>query len=171
MGKIILTETPLALETRRKSAIDNHMSRRPPYAGEYAEQKDRERRHPTAVRRRVGPCNTYNCHGLTFAARRTAIRVGIDQIILDDDYQEISRANVLPGDLVIYYATTAFTGLVVNEIEHSGIVIAKDPGPLGAIRVLSKWGFGDEWVHFVNDCPYDSSHVKYYRINDCPSAC
>jgi hypothetical protein len=166
MANLILTDTPLGLQTRRKSDIANHMSRRAPYAGVYKEQTDRETEFPNAKRRKVGPCNTYNCHGLTFGARRTAIPSSINLILKEDDYSEVAFGVVMPGDIVIYRSTGAAPGSIAGDIEHSGIVLERTA--LGNVLVLSKWGFGDEWVHFLRDCPYDSGDVKYFRINDCP---
>ena len=48
----------------------------------------------------------YNCHGLTFASRRT----GIDEtseilnILGDDKFVKIDISECLPGDIVIYYS-------------------------------------------------------------------
>jgi hypothetical protein len=89
---------------------------------------------------------------------------GIDIILVEDDYKEVPIRDVRPGDVAIYYSTRQLPGSIPGDIEHSGLVIERTP--LGGIRILSKWGFGDEWVHFVSDCPYDSTGVRYYRIND-----
>ncbi len=58
----------------------------------------------------------------------------------------------MPGDVVVYSNS--------GDVEHSGIVIGKDFVPL----ILSKWGPAHEVIHRVNDCPYDSQQVTYYRI-------
>ena len=166
MASLILTEAELALETRRKNSIPNYMTRAAPLAGAYDEQKGREKQFPHAKRRNVGPCNTYNCHGLTFGSRRTEINAEIDKILRDDDYREIRKEHVCPGDIVLYYSDPQVPGGVIGDIEHSGIVLEK--GQFGLLRILSKWGLGDEWVHFLADCPYSVSNVKFFRINDCP---
>ncbi len=59
--------------------------------------------HPNAIHRPIEPCNTYNCHGLTFAARRTWIHEPSEllKILEDDDYEEVTNG-ILPGDIAIY---------------------------------------------------------------------
>lgn len=65
----------------------------------------------------------YNCHGLTFASKRT----GIDEDemimkILEDEYIEIKEMrNVIEGDVVVYYVDENY-----NSITHSGIVIERN---------------------------------------------
>jgi hypothetical protein len=49
---------------------------------------------------------------------------------------------------VIYLSTGKTPGSIPGDVEHSGIVIAREQ-PLGSVLVLSKWGFGDEWLHFL----------------------
>src|SRR3972149_1987902 len=52
------------------------------------------------------PSPVYNCHGLTFASRRTAIfeHREIMKILSEDDYQEVENENdVQIGDIIIYY--------------------------------------------------------------------
>src|SRR5450432_3451489 len=48
----------------------------------------------------------YNCHGFTFASKRTGIYSDseIEKILNDDKYIEIkTEKDVLPGDVIIYY--------------------------------------------------------------------
>lgn len=102
----------------------------------------------------------YNCHGLTFASRRTQIddTGEIKKIILQDKYREVKRlAEVLVGDIAVYHTED-------RDIDHSGIVVEKGTAPLYIPWVLSKWGFCREVVHLANHCPYDLSDVKYYRF-------
>ncbi len=100
----------------------------------------------------------YNCHGCTFANRRTNIHDSQDvtTILFDDQYELVEMKDVLAGDIVIYVDPA-------GVLEHSGTVI--DPGS-GIIRnplILSKWGQLGEVIHRVADCPYDSSNIEYYR--------
>jgi hypothetical protein len=116
--------------------------------------------------RGVGPCNTYNCHGLTFASRRTAITtaIAVRAILAEDGYATVSRNDVLPGDIVVYYST----GELPGDVEHSGIVVERvsQQGLIGVrIKVLSKWGYCDEVVHFAEECPYDVGDIRYFRVN------
>lgn len=164
MKKVVLPEADLALETRRTNAIINHMSRRPlDDAGARKYEEDKSKEFPESVRRWVGPCNTYNCHGLTFAARRTVVPSReVMKILEDDDYFQIEFKDVVVGDVVVYFSTT--DGFV--EAEHSGIFVEREKGQLGRLKILSKWGFADERIHFLTECPYDSQDVSYFRIND-----
>src|SRR5687767_9951314 len=57
------------------------------------------------VIRRSEPTPHYNCHGMTFASRRTGVfesRV-VQQILNDDCYREVPEASVLPGDVILYF--------------------------------------------------------------------
>jgi hypothetical protein len=109
---------------------------------------------------RAGPTPFYNCHGLTFASRRTGIfdDVSLRAILADDNYTLISREAVLPGDVILYYAES-------GEIDHSGIVIEPPTAATFWVPlVYSKWGKFSEFIHFGNRCPYDFSAVRYYRV-------
>ncbi len=105
-------------------------------------------------------CYTYNCHGLTFAGRRTQITSSaeIRKILDDDDYERIGFERVLAGDVVIYVS-------VNGDIEHSGVIVSTDPNIVGGgIKVLSKWGKAHEVVHFLRSCPYDDMQMEFYRV-------
>jgi hypothetical protein len=154
----------LALETRKSQQITNWFLRTSPIAGSYQDQIDEAKKRPNAKRRNVGPSHTYNCHGLTFGARRSDITWSVASILKQDDYVLVAKEDVMPGDVVIYYGVND-QGMKA-EINHSGIVLERSD--LGSIRVLSKWGHGDEWVHFLPDCPYNATYAEFYRINDCP---
>jgi hypothetical protein len=125
MGNVFLPSAVLYFESRRKTVYQKYMTRERPLVGDYDEQKGREREFPNAKRRHVGPCNTYNCHGLTFGARRAAITSGISEILIEDDYAQIDTKDVLPGDIAVYYSTGTEIGSVRGDIEHSGIVIKR----------------------------------------------
>jgi hypothetical protein len=166
MPNLVLAVADLMLETRRKTSISHRMNRRAPPAGSYEEDAAYDKRYPAAHRRNVGPCNTYNCHGLTFGTRRAGIEFADVPLILEqDDYTEIDRAEVMPGDVAVYFSTGK-GGTIVGDIEHSGLVVERTQ--LGNVKLVSKWGYGDERVHFLTDCPYDAGNVRFFRINDCP---
>jgi hypothetical protein len=61
------------------------------------------RKHPWA-KPRTTPSAMYNCHGMTFASRRTRITdvAGISRILGDDKWIEIAPKEVLPSDIVVY---------------------------------------------------------------------
>jgi hypothetical protein len=102
----------------------------------------------------------YNCHGLTFGARRAIIwdPQEVAKILREDDYVMIADVkNVREGDIIVYYGD-------YGDISHSGLVIGNSSG---VPSILSKWGVGREAVHRWNDCPYFKTcpTVKYFRIS------
>ncbi len=113
--------------------------------------------HPQA-RQRTQACPVYNCHGLTFACRRTKVlyRKDIDLILNDDGYREVSLEDVLPGDVVIYFSAE-------GDPNHSGIVVEMED-TLHVPRICSKWGYAGEFVHVLHDVPnlYGPRH-KFFR--------
>lgn len=152
---ILSLRSELNLHTRCENQVTNEIDRRPNRAGDSFEMEGYRRRYPRCQHRPVGPSRKYNCHGLTFASRRTWIwdPAEIKKIVLDDDYENIPPSEVLAGDTVIYYSE--------GDAEHSGLVISVDElGP----KILSKWGAAHEVIHRVRECPYDGSIVSYYRI-------
>lgn len=112
------------------------------------------------MRLKVSPL--YNCHGLTFASRRTGLYDNdvLLQILEEDSYAEIQREQVLPGDVILYYGLD-------GDIEHSGIVVeAPTEANLYIPRIFSKWGRCMEAVHLANQCPYNFNNHKYFRIEE-----
>ena len=112
------------------------------------------------VKFRSNPTPQYNCHGLTFASRRTGIYDAdeLGKILKEDGYIELKTDKVLPGDIIIYFSED-------GDYEHSGIVITSpDENSLNVPMVVSKWGKFAEVIHPANNCPYSFFNVKYYRI-------
>jgi hypothetical protein len=74
----------------------------------------------TRVTRRREATATYNCHGMSFACRRTGIHdVAAVQLILSDDGdKEVHEKDVLPGDVALYFVSGT------GELIHSGLVVA-----------------------------------------------
>jgi hypothetical protein len=103
----------------------------------------------------------YNCHGLTFAARRTQIfsAAEVRRILREDGYVRVaSETEALAGDIIIYLSQ-------VGDIEHSGIVTEILEGTLlPTMKVLSKWGAAHEVVHALRDCPYTGGNLEFYRL-------
>lgn len=117
-------------------------------------------KHPRARRRRK-PSGQYNCHGLTFANRRTGIydRDSVVRILNEDGYRRIDPSEVRPGDLAVYHDG--------GQIDHTGIVLdlikgANELADTFLPLVISKWGSASEYVHLANDCPYDFATVAYF---------
>ena len=152
----------LALATRRESDISNDFDDQDPLAEDVQLAISLRQKFPAATHRPTQATYAYNCHGLTFAARRTFIQspAEVRRILDDDTYVRITEANdVLPGDIVIYVRD--------GEIDHSGIIIEvqRFEGMLVINPViLSKWGNCHEVIHRLKDCPYSDCSVEYYRI-------
>jgi hypothetical protein len=114
---------------------------------------------------RVNPNPKYNCHGLTFASKRTSILgdAEIFAILKEDDYREIQYENILPGDIAIYHSES-------GEIEHSAIIISIPTRDSLIPFVYSKWGvIGPEVIHLLNDnkyTEYSISKIRYYRMHN-----
>jgi hypothetical protein len=160
MSALILIRDSLGLDTRQRNHIENCLDRRPLSPGTLQQATDianqyRARRRPTV------PCNTYNCHGLTFASRRTGISdpAVIQKILTEDNYQQITdRSTLYPGDIALYINP------LNNDIEHSGVVVDASPTDPLRLRILSKWGSSYEFIHNIGECPYDASNVVFYRM-------
>jgi hypothetical protein len=92
----------------------------------------------------------YNCVGLVFGSRRTAIDVRhLARIFTDDGYEPILEANVQPGDIAVY---RDFHG----DFAHVGFVVEYSPNIMDAtfnIVVLSQWGDTGEYIHPVRGVP------------------
>lgn len=116
-------------------------------------------RHPFAVLRRP-PTGQYNCHGLTFANRRTCVldSATIRAILEDDGYRTIRFRDVLRGDVAVFVdgGDVSHTGVVLEVVE------GEPPGQgLRNIRIMSKWGQAGEYFHAVNEGPYSTDEVEY----------
>jgi hypothetical protein len=147
----------LQLETRKQQAIGNNYFRGRSEAGDSLRIADFRQQYPNAKHRPVGPSRAYNCHGLTFGARRTGINSPseINKILSDDGYRRLEFSEVVhPGDIAIYIKEA--------EISHSGMVVWVTERQLPWI--LSKWGIYHEVVHTPQDCPYRDCSVTYYRL-------
>lgn len=106
------------------------------------------------------PCSYYyNCHGMTFAARRTMINLAseVRKILNEDDYELINDKEVLPGDIAVYLKDN-------GDIEHSALVLSCPDKQIGIPMVVSKWGKYKEVIHWANDCPYKWDRLEYYRV-------
>ena len=158
MPPLYLPRGTLDLHTRARTQIQNQYDRSAPSAGEHLHSANLKSKYPGATHRPTGPSSIYNCHGLTFAARRTGITqpAEVQKILTEDEYEEVQQAAARPGDIVLYYNRTN------GDIEHSGIVVEK---PQLGLRVLSKWGGAHEVIHQLLECPYELLSTKFFRIN------
>ena len=153
----------IVLQTRRgnDSNVRNSQINEPLSSKDLHDSEIFKRSHNFATFR-TGPCGYYNCHGLTFASRRTRIfeAADISKILYDDNYVLVDEKDVLPGDIIMYYRN--------GDPQHSGIVIyiPMQQEPIEYLKILSKWGSSHEVVHLLKDCPYYSScdSILFYRI-------
>lgn len=147
-------------ETRKGSPIPNAYNRRSADDGDRLKCEQLKREFPNAKHRSTNFSAIYNCHGHTFASRRTNIwkANAIRQILVEDEYRRVNLRDVLPGDVIIYVASD-------GDIDHSGIVVSADTNLLSPkIVVLSKWGMSQEVLHDYLEGPY-SKNVEFYRID------
>jgi hypothetical protein len=79
-------------------------------------------------------------------------------IVAEDGYKSIQRDEALPGDIVLYVSSD-------GDVEHSAIIISRPDGNFGVAHVVSKWGVGPEYIHAVNDSPYDCTNLEFYRVD------
>jgi len=153
----MIIDENIEVQTRQGNSIDNYQSE---YIGNFERKQFEEivsgfnectfKGRPTAM---------YNCHGFTFASQRTNIG-GSDEVkrILDeDDYNEIKKDSVLPGDIIIYYSEN-------GDVEHSGVVIQVYNEDLVYPKIISKWGKYKVAIHHANNSPYTMINAKYYRV-------
>jgi len=157
---ILLARSQLNLHTRCENQIVNEINREPIRPGDLLAAQDYRARYPYEQHRPTSPSRKYNCHGLSFANRRTWIKDAseIAKIVAEDDYVVVDVQDVLPGDIAVYYKD--------GDAEHSGIVVGLHKVQhLNVPVILSKWGACHEVIHLVSQCPFDSRNVTYYRID------
>lgn len=150
----------LALETRKKNSISNYHDTGVVVLGDTLAAAALKKQYLASVHRPTPVCYTYNCHGLTFASRRTQITSSAEvrRILNDDDYSSVLPSDVIAGDVVIYVSEG-------GDIDHSGIVLDTSQALIGGgVKVLSKWGKAHEVVHMVRDCPYGDMKLEFYRV-------
>lgn len=114
-----------------------------------------ERKFSGRIEKRTDMSPLYNCHGLTFASRRTRVcdSIAVQSILRDDRWEEVSPEQVLPGDIVVYFDDD-------GDLNHSGIVVCNSP-----LRICSKWGSAGEFIHDLNEIPRDQygPRWQFYR--------
>ncbi|WP_157447575.1 hypothetical protein [Chthoniobacter flavus] len=150
----------IPLFTRRKGEVDNFQAEKVSLVDKKGAE-DLAAKYSDVDVRAGGLIPHYNCHGLTFASRRTGISdsAALRQILEEDGYEEVKIENVLPGDVILYFDPET------GDFEHSGIVVSRENSEIQqTFRVVSKWGMGLECVHGSAYCPYSFQTAKYYRI-------
>lgn len=149
--------TSIHLETSKRSIIDNYQVLELSLL-EHHLGKEYEEYAFAVPRSSMSPL--YNCHGMTFASRRTCIdnSVEIRKILQDDGYKQIIQKDILSGDIVLYIDSD-------NEIVHSATIVNVDKtNALPTIRVVSKWGKWKEYIHDLHNCPYPDTKKEFWRL-------
>jgi len=151
--------TSITLRTRLNNEIDNIQSWQHS-TFEWQQFGDQAGKWEKAGAVRLSePCPVYNCHGLTFASRRTqvdgSLAMSIQQILKEDGYTEVPEPSTRFGDVIVYYDDQ-------GRAEHSGIVVSKPNSDV--LMVWSKWGKGHELIHPAGSCLWGSFFKKFYRI-------
>ncbi len=139
----------LKLETRQRRWVHNVVRMEPTRDEMLLREQSVRAICPNA--RLVSASAVYNCYGLAFAARRSAIvdENDVEHILEDDGYRELPwDPNAwLPGDVVIYRNRT-------NAIVHAGVIARKevslDTGNVD-VTVLSAWGEEGEYMHPIDE--------------------
>lgn len=114
---------------------------------------------PMATMRRPAT-GQYNCHGMTFANRRTGIYnpKDVEAILQDDGYRRIKAAEAQPGDLVLCHDGKEVSHTaVITRIERSDDLVGGQ-----AVWVLSKWGQAGEYLHTLTDGPYKEQSTAFW---------
>ena len=101
----------------------------------------------------------YNCVGMVFASRRAVIDDSeIKRILLEDNYHQIGRDQVIIGDVIAY--------LYEQKFVHVGIVFEKTldiDNRTPRFRVVSKWGEDlPEFIHFEDQIPEMYGTPSFY---------
>jgi len=158
--KVLVIKQALGLQTRLANDIQNEFNPNDPHERDEAVCKRLSQLFPRAVARTSRPSYGYNCHGLTFAARRTQVYSSSDvqHILREDGYEPIEMRQALPGDIIIYQSQDS------REYEHSGIVIERASSGMIGPKVVSKWGPSQEFIHYYADCPYMPADVTFHRM-------
>jgi hypothetical protein len=140
----------IILQTRACNYLANSQSCEPDAT--IRARYDRLRRKHFAWVSRKPACGVYNCFGLVWASRRTALyeESDISKILTDDGYRQlVADSELRPGDVVLY----RYPG---NTL-HAALVVELKPLDTSTIPwVLSKWGpvFGED-LHAFLDVPRD----------------
>lgn len=147
----------IALQTRKGTDIENCQ---PEAFSSFClnQAADFPREYPLMKLRSAADA-VFNCHGLTFASRRTCIEEPLEvrKILHEDCYKPVDLKAVEPGDIIIYVAED-------GDIEHSGIVVSKpSDNSFGVPEIWSKWGGFGEVLHFANYGPY-RGQWQFYRM-------
>lgn len=151
----------IRLQTRKGTDINNYQLLGVDVKDYEAQMEKLRRQHPGIILRPDTISGIYNCHGMTFASRRTGINKITMALIAEDSFNRINDSEVLPGDVVLYIDSW-------GEIEHTGFITSVDLQNRSnfTIMVLSKWGDGSEVIHSLYNCPYAKENIQFFRCKN-----
>lgn len=140
----------LPLYTRRRNPIPNEYGHpvRPREAMEAAHANFMSLPFGLRLERRSAD-STYNCCGMVFANRRTAIDPLDLSIIYQDEYRTVPRSEALEGDVAVYRDKD-------GDIVHVGVILRKriiTTSDEDELIILSQWGWWGEYIHRSRDVP------------------
>ncbi len=154
----------LLLQTYDETNIPNSIE--PDPAQNYVRLAEQSWRMQILSATRLGiPTGRYNCHGLTFASRRTCLGKegdpkAVDNLLQRDLYKLVYQPQI--GDIVVYRDKQS------KEIEHTGFVVTIEKIDFAAekeiIRVWSMWGSIGEFLHKLQNTPYDDCIIEFWRL-------
>lgn len=143
----------IILQTRAGHCVTNSQSCEPDENSRV--RYDLIRRNHAWINRKPA-CGVYNCFGLVWASRRTAIydEQSISQILVEDCYRKLRiDEQPLPGDIVLYLQFSE----EIRDTFHAALILelVAQRGPCGKVPwVLSKWnGVCGEDIHEIRDIP------------------
>ena len=131
----------IRLETREGNRISNEQHRQRDSTA-MAVAEELARHYGAETTRSLS--SVYNCFGMVFASRRTAVSPDdIGMILTDDKYTRlVSVEEVMVGDLVLYTRD--------DEYSHVAVVVRPQFGQGGMGNrplVMSQWGADGEYLH------------------------
>ncbi|OPX20053.1 MAG: hypothetical protein BZ151_05910 [Desulfobacca sp. 4484_104] len=155
----------IILQTRAGRNVENSQSCEPDVLTR--ERYDLLRRKYYSWINRKPACGVYNCFGLVWASRRTAIydESELSKILTDDGYRRLAtEEQIQHGDVILYRLDgNTLHAAMALELRQLQLESSKMPW------VLSKWGnvFGEDIHHFL-DVPDDIRECSIEIWTDRP---
>jgi hypothetical protein len=162
----------IVVQTKTGRSIQNSVAL-PPSEKELRDYEVFRRDNGSRWINRKPACGTYNCMGMLFASRRTAIYDAqeVPKILKDDGYRPLKNEEPPRIDDIVMYSST------MGEYFHGGRIIKVEPlvyTPSGGdalfntqyhLTVLSKWNdcFGED-QHSLRDVQYAHLNIPFETV-------